>query len=67
MLRLQCKPTLVEKIRYFQKSTFDLKTLQNETKEFRDCLSISLREKIRLELFDATWRQSYLIMYVYIK
>ena len=55
-MRLKCKSGLVEKIRTYQKSTFDLKTLQNETKEFRDSLSISLREKIRLEIFDDTWR-----------
>ena len=67
MLRLKCKSKLVHKIRDYYKSTFDLKTLQIENQEFRDGLSISLRESIRTELFDATWRKSYLIMYVYIQ
>ena len=56
MLRLKCKSQLVHKIRDYYKSTFDLKTLQKENQGFRDGLSISLRESIRTELFDATWR-----------
>ena len=44
MLQLKCKSQLVDKVRDYYRGTFTLKTLQNESQEFRDGLSISLRE-----------------------
>ena len=66
MHRLKCHTELRERVRDFQKSTFELRTQQQEIIDFRDSLSISLRERMRHIVFDATFIDSYLIIYVYL-